>query len=109
MSKPSQENPVQLAGTDRYRAAGIPYPDPATVCKGQCEGMGCVPVCEGDGDPRFDALWAEAHATQHSLTDRMLMAAQKIVPDFPWHREGCDGWHFVKCPDCNGTGKRPHD
>ena len=18
-----------------------------------------------------------------------------------------DGWHFVKCPECNGTGKRP--
>jgi len=23
---------------DRYTALGIPYPDPATVCHGQCEG-----------------------------------------------------------------------
>jgi len=21
----------------------------------------------------------------------------------------CDGYHFVKCPDCNGTGRREPD
>lgn len=29
--------------SDRYSASGRPRPDPATVCKGQCEGMGFYP------------------------------------------------------------------
>lgn len=29
--------------TDRYKALGIPYPDPETVCKGRCEGTGVYP------------------------------------------------------------------
>ena len=43
--------------TDRY---GGNYPDPKTVCKGQCEGMGWYP----------------------------------------------ENGKFIKCPDCNGTGKQ---
>jgi hypothetical protein len=93
--------------TDRYQAAGIPYPQPGTVCLGQCEGMGCVPINRDETEPRFKALWEEAHRTKHSITDRMLIQARELAPWFPFHREGCDGWHFVRCPDCNGTGKRP--
>lgn len=74
--------------TDRYQALGMPYPDPATMCKGPCEGTGVVPVTADDlSGPRFAALWHEAHAKPHAET--------------------CDGWHFVVCPDCAGTGKRP--
>lgn len=29
--------------TDRYQALGIPYPDPKTMCKGPCEGVGVYP------------------------------------------------------------------
>ena len=72
--------------TDRYQALGIPYPDPETMCKGQCEGTGFVPIARYETDPVFKALWEECHANPHD--------------------EPCDGWHFVKCPDCKGTGKR---
>jgi hypothetical protein len=70
--------------TDRYQALDIPYPNPSTICKGQCEGTGWVPVSKDDPDEVFHPLWLEA---------------EKLDPSD-------DGWHFVKCPDCNGTGKR---
>ena len=34
----------EIEFSDRYRALGVPYPDPDTVCKGQCEGLGVYPV-----------------------------------------------------------------
>jgi hypothetical protein len=68
--------------TDRYQALGIPT-RPATVCDGDCEGTGMVPICEGEEDPMYARLWAEAEA--------------KAPSD--------DGWHFVPCPACDGTGK----
>ena len=73
--------------TDRYDALGIPYPDPKTMCKGHCEGTGWVPVQVNDEDERFRKLWAEAEAKKKSD----------------------DGYHFVKCPNCNGTGKEVPD
>lgn len=30
--------------TDRYSATGRPAPDPKTMCKGDCEGMGFYPT-----------------------------------------------------------------
>lgn len=73
---------IEFVFTDRYQALGIPYPDPATMCKGECEGTGWVPVKADDS--RYAAAWAAAEAKEP--TD--------------------DGWHFVKCLDCDGTGKR---
>lgn len=71
--------------TDRYQALGIPYPDAETMCLGMCEGTGFVPVKKDEEqDERFIALWEEAEKEKPSD----------------------DGWHFVKCPDCNGTGLR---
>lgn len=85
--------------TDRYQALGMPYPELATMCRGQCEGTGWVPVCgphalgammirrgQVDRDRRLEDAWIAAHALEHP--------------------EPCDGWHFVQCPDCKGTGKR---
>ena len=69
--------------TDRYQALGIPYPNVETMCLGQCEGTGWVPIFRGDKAP-WDALWLEAEAKEPAE----------------------DGWHFVKCPDCKGTGKK---
>ncbi len=71
--------------TDRYEALGIPKPDPATVCKGRCEGTGWVPVGRDETDPILGELWKAAEAEHHED----------------------DGTHFVKCPACGGTGKRP--
>jgi len=91
------QEPIRLEFTDRYQALGIPYPDPATVCPGQCEGTGMVPVkirnkergLHGpvETDPRLIALWK---------------VAEKESPSD-------DGWHFVQCPDCRGSGKVSHN
>lgn len=79
--------------TDRYQALGMPYPNPETMCGGQCEGTGFVPIARGDvgeclgisqPEEPFLSLWLEAEKTSPSD----------------------DGWHFVRCPDCNGEGKK---
>jgi len=75
---------TDLVFTDRYQALGIPYPDPKTCCPGHCEGMGVVPIkLDYNDDPVFVQLWEQAEAKEPSE----------------------DGWHFVKCPTCGGTGK----
>ena len=71
--------------TDRYKALGVSYPNYDTMCKGQCEGIGRVPINEGEQEEPWKSLWLKAHNSIHS--------------------EPCDGWHFVVCPDCGGTGK----
>ena len=69
--------------TDRYTALGIPYPDVSTMCDGQCEGAGWVPIKADDEEP-WHTLWVAAEEEHHSE----------------------DGYHFVECPDCGGKGKR---
>ena len=69
--------------TDRYKALGIPYPNPLTMCGGECEGTGFVPIHKEDKNEPWHTLWLEAEAK--SPTD--------------------DSYHFVKCPACKGTGK----
>lgn len=73
--------------TDRYQAMGIPYPDPETMCEGPCEGVGFHPTRNKD-NPK----WIEAHTAPGVHKDEL-----------------CDGWHFVECADCGGTGKRTQD
>lgn len=70
------------AYTDRYQALGIAYPDASTVCHGECEGTGWVPVRADDR--QYAAAWALAEAEHPSD----------------------DGWHFVQCAECAGTGKQ---
>lgn len=64
--------------TSRY---GTNLPDPDTMCSGECEGTGYVPVMKNDLEYQLD--WE--------------MAEKENPSD--------DGYHFVKCHDCKGSGK----
>ena len=66
--------------TDRY--GGSP-PSWLRGCHGDCEAMGYVPVSRNNIELHEE--WKRAHAQPHE--------------------EQCDGWHFVLCPDCKGTGR----
>lgn len=109
--------------TDRYQALGIPYPDPATMCQGQCEGTGWIPVhgpvkprrgrvspVDQEEDPRLLAAWRAAHTVTCSVFGRIRNFTLGIVTLDRFRLqlaiERCDGYHFVKCPDCNGTRRR---
>jgi len=83
-----------FTSTDRYEAIGMPRPDPKTMCDGQCEGTGFVPVYMAGEKPR--AVHPEDE------TDPLLIALWQVAED---EKPAEDGWHFVKCPDCGGSGK----
>jgi hypothetical protein len=68
----------------RYEAMGIPLPNPDTMCDGECEGTGVVPIDKDCTEEPYRTLWLEAEAKKP--TD--------------------DGFHFVACPTCQGTGKK---
>ena len=104
----------EIEFTDRYTALGIPYPDPETVCRGQCEGTGWVPIYISSGDDRKDApqprpddetdealraLWYAAEKKDRSK-DTNTGVRIPAVTDTGVR----DGWHFVDCLDCGGTG-----
>src|SRR5687768_5620065 len=65
-----------------------PGPDPATMCDGQCEGMGRYPQ-------RLD----DPNLTQYEREQWRLEHAREP--------HECDGTHFIVCPDCGGTGDDP--
>ena len=75
---------------DRYSATGTPLPDPKTMCKGQCEGMGLHP------EPK-STLNEEAARAKGG---RLMVVGQK-------EKDGSavddDPFVFVKCPDCCGS------
>jgi len=77
--------PEGIEITDRYQALGIPYPDVETMCEGQCEGTGVVPVSAEDREEPWRSLWLAAEAKKPA---------------------GKNGTHYVMCPDCDGTGKK---
>jgi hypothetical protein len=88
-----------IQATDRYDGFGIPRPDPDTVCQGQCEGTGVVPVFVYEGESAVDYP-----VKTTSETDPALLLA--------WHEaekenRTDDGYHFVTCPECTGSGVRP--
>lgn len=84
----------EIESTDRY--GGNP-PDPETMCKGECEGMGWVPVQDREhaGDLIVDSLGYDKEPWKTLWQEAHIAAGE----------HECDGWHFVKCPDCGGTGK----
>lgn len=95
--------PAEAAGkevtfTDRYAALGIPAPEPDTVCGGHCEGTGWVPVWN---TPTIPGVAAGDRATMPPETDPALLALWKAAEA---EHPAEDGWHFVRCPACDGTG-----
>lgn len=117
---------VQFVFADRYSATGRERPNPDTVCLGKCEGMGCYPVLKRRPSDTlwlpepdmFDLdLWQVEHDLHCNLwgviadlwNHRQLWFWQSIGRNV-WHwvrGDGyCTGWHFVKCYECQGTGKR---
>lgn len=73
---------MKLEFTDRYDALGIKRPNHLTMCRGDCEGVGVYPI-------RVDELRARG----------------RDIPDLaPGEDE--DGWRFVTCEVCQGTGKQ---
>lgn len=89
---------VSFVCVDRYSALGIPSPDPATMCHGQCEGTGVVPVYLERGDKKAhepDAL----HFVEPERDPELIRRWLALETERPTE----DGWHFVTCPACEGT------
>lgn len=85
---------------DRYTALGLPYPDPETICQGQCEGLGVVPIYFADNLP-YDPMRVGV-----SYTDHEINYWKHLWDKAEAEAHADDGWHFVKCPECGGSGKR---
>ena len=88
-----KENEMTIEFTDRY---GGRAPSWLRGCHDDCEAMGWVPVfvaqpddtgltMEDERDPKLLLLWEAAHSKSDEET--------------------CDGWHFVKCAGCDGSGR----
>lgn len=68
--------------TDRY---GGRTPSWLRGCHGPCEAMGCYPQHEGD-----------ASMTAHERAEVARLRAECPTED---------GWYFVRCPECDGSGR----
>jgi hypothetical protein len=82
----SSDHPGKFIFADRYSATGIEPPVPGECCPGQCEGMGVVLVTKNDRSAVFRALWRKAEIEKPTK----------------------DGYHFVVCPRCLGSGKKKY-
>lgn len=101
-----------LQFTDRYQALGMPYPDPATMCQGQCEGTGIYPQHRDDQTmtvPEWNA-WRDCHADSCGPRGRLRSLWRGLSQFDRFYLRAaltrCDGWHFITCPTCGGSGRR---
>lgn len=87
------EQHVNLNAVTRYGPAGSPLPDPETMCLGQCEGLGYYPTTgkAAHNTAEEQKRWQEAHTAPNAHLDEH------------GNTQECDGWHFLKCPDCEGS------
>ena len=85
--------------TDRYDALGIPPPDLKTMCEGQCEGTGFMPIYNAVGDNRKKKKSCHVDSEKNPILLKLWQEAENAEP-------ADDGWHFVKCSDCDGGGKK---
>lgn len=88
---------MDITWTDRYEALRMPLPDPETMCEGQCEGTGVFPVYHHSGDSLKGGCRPE------SETNAQLLALWQEAEN---ENPADDGWHFIKCPDCDGSGRK---
>lgn len=70
-----------------------PGPDVDTMCKGQCEGMGTYPVLDDTAPVRY--------AMPITSYEREQIAAEKARGT-----TSEDGYYFITCGECGGSGKR---
>jgi len=87
---------TKIETTDRYDALGVERPDPETVCPGQCEGLGRVPVFMPD---EIEIESGQCRPERES--DFALVVAWRMAEE---QKHSTDGYHFVVCPTCGGTG-----
>lgn len=91
--------------TDRYDALGIKPPPLILVCRADCDGVGVVPVFVDSEERRADrrrqgrTIWAPPEECDPRMIALWDEAEREAQTD--------DGWHFVRCPDCAGTGRQP--
>lgn len=81
---------------DRYAALGITNFD--NLCNGLCEGTGFIPVYLNKTGTQEKGNAYPPNETNMELLD-LWWDAEMAKP-------AEDGWHFVKCPTCKGTGKK---
>lgn len=91
-----------FAVSTRYGDGADALPDPEAMCPGDCEGMGVVPIDRSIMG--LDALDGEAVGILYSPEDVALY--RPLWEEAEAQEPSEDGWHFVKCPTCGGTGKR---
>jgi hypothetical protein len=101
--------------TSRYEALGI-QPNPEITCKGQCDGIGRYPQSISDGT--MTKYEREQWNICHQNTHRWCTVFRELILHPEWwfwksiikdllsgEYFKCDGWHFIVCGECNGTGK----
>lgn len=98
--------------TSRYEALGLPLPNPDTMCSGECEGTGWVPIwfplpLHGANGLAERVVTSATVGVSLSSTDyekyyALWLEAEQAAP-------ADDGWHFVVCPECQGTGQKGVD
>ena len=99
--RPADEKKIEF--TDRYSALGMALPDPKTMCKGPCEGTGYVPIKGFAWEQEKKGMGGLVSMGGPSSADARYQEKWQEAED---KEPTDDGWHFVKCLDCNGTGKR---
>lgn len=88
---------------DRYSTTGKPYPDKRTMCK-RCDGMGCYPIKSLKMHDNYDASWMNEEDFEDEFLWQKAHKAGNVIKRFI-HQFRCDGWHFVECKNCGGTGR----
>lgn len=83
---------TEIEFVDRYSATGTPTPNKWTVCRGHCEGMGLYPM------PMQEWERTPSRERPHICPQR----DENDAWDFP----PADGYLFVWCEKCNGSGRR---
>jgi hypothetical protein len=74
---------MSMAGYEFSSRYDVPHVTGPERCY-ECDGFGTYPLFGGEGEGRQRRAWE---------------AAEKADPS-------PDGWHFVRCPGCDGPGRK---